>query len=159
MITREQLPNYKKKEYVVWEGMRQRCNNPNHNNYHRYGGRGISICEEWDNFDVFLLDMGNRPEGYQIDRIDNNKGYSKENCRWVSRNINTSNTSDKARELPRGIYIQKNRYVVKPTIFRKSYFLGSFVEIKDALNCYNEFSLEWYGLVRVSSREIEILDD
>lgn len=72
-------------EYAVWRAMKQRCNDPNHKDYKNYGGRGISICERWLNFfENFYSDMGEKPKPkrkYSIDRIDNEKGYYKENCR------------------------------------------------------------------------------
>ena len=65
--------------------MRQRCLNPNAPSYVNYGGRGITICDRWDDFDLFVEDMGERPDGYSLDRIRNGEGYTPENCRWSSR--------------------------------------------------------------------------
>lgn len=68
--------------YTSWEAMNQRCNNPNYEGYKDYGGRGIKICERWSKFENFLWDMGERPEGKSLDRINVNGNYEKSNCKW-----------------------------------------------------------------------------
>lgn len=71
--------------YQTWLNMRQRCNNPKNPGYKNYGGRGLRVCAEWNTFRVFLKDMGERPNGMSLDRINNDLGYSKHNCRWATR--------------------------------------------------------------------------
>lgn len=69
--------------YGVWNAMKQRCYNSKVSAYKDYGGRGITVCQRWlDDFHHFYIDMGQCPVGYSLDRIDNDKGYYKENCKW-----------------------------------------------------------------------------
>ena len=115
-LQREQLSNraskhhgFNTKLYNIWDSMRQRCNNPHHKSYHNYGGRGIVICDEWGDFSNFLrwaLSAGyndNVPRGEcTLDRIDVNKPYSPDNCRWVSMKTQSNNKRNT-------IYITLNR--------------------------------------------------
>jgi hypothetical protein len=77
--------------YSTWEQIKRRCYAVNYARYKDYGGRGITVCERWHIFDNFLADMGVKPEGLQIDRIDNDGPYSPDNCHWVTPRENMQN--------------------------------------------------------------------
>jgi hypothetical protein len=94
--------------YKSWQSMIERCNDKNNPSYARYGGAGITVCERWKNFEFFMVDMGIRPDGMTLDRKDNSKGYSPENCRWATYAQQANNRSNN-----RKVHYQGNEYTAK----------------------------------------------
>lgn len=99
--------------YTTWRGMKDRCENPRHSSFKSYGGRGIRICERWQSFEGFFADMGERPRGMTLDRIDRDGDYSPENCRWAT-------PAEQAGNLPHARRIEHNGRVLSTCAFARA---------------------------------------
>lgn len=82
----------KSPEYNAWTAMHQRCSNPRNPAFKWYGARGIKVCARWASFEAFLVDMGPRPPGLTLERVDNARGYSPSNCKWATWTEQNNNT-------------------------------------------------------------------
>lgn len=122
----------KSNEYGCWQGMKQRCYDKNHPSYKHYGGRGIKVCDRWteksNGFSNFLEDMGSRPKGYSVDRINNDGSYTPENCRWATPSQQTFNQRMRSDNTSgcTGVYRFRSRWVARIKINKQEIFLGSF---------------------------------
>lgn len=108
----------KDRTYVSWAQMKQRCDNPNHHAADAYQGRGITYDPDWDCYDYFLRDMGPRPENTSLDRIDNDKGYYKGNCRWATKKEQANNQ-------------RKRKILTEPRVDTKKGILGIEVDSRE----------------------------
>lgn len=124
-------------EYNIWRSMKDRCTNPNVTGYKNYGGRGISYSPSWEHFENFFKDMGAKPKGYTLERVDNDKGYSKENCRWatyyeqaINKRIQKSNTSG-----VEGVCFMRriSKWKARITVNGERMYLGVFENFEDAV--------------------------
>lgn len=133
------------REYAIWKGMRSRCNNPNRAKYKNYGARGIKVCSRWDDFASFYADMGPCPTGCSIERLDNSKGYSPDNCVWATRYVqarNKGNVNDETKF--RGVRVIKNRtrpnrFCARAVVEGVEHYLGSFDTVEQAINARLSF--------------------
>lgn len=116
--------------YGTWGHMKSRCYNPNSPDFPLYGGRGISVSKEWQSYEQFYIDMFPvYQKGLTLDRVDNNKGYSKENCRWATPKEQANNT-------------RKNRIIeyrgITKTMIQWAEYLGiKYKTLSQRINAYN----------------------
>ena len=138
-------------EYRCWVNLRTRCLNPNSQDWIRYGGRGIMVCDRWLNsFENFFADMGAKPEPkrkYSIDRIDPDGNYEPANCRWATRSVQNHNQR-KARNKTsqyRGVHCVDGKFLAHVTVNKTRFRCGSFDSELDAALAYNRFARQHYG--------------
>lgn len=122
------MRNSSRPEYGVWSHMKQRCYNPTRKDYRLYGGRGITVCDRWRNsFANFYKDMGDRPKGLSLDRIDSDQDYHPNNCRWADYSTQMHNRRAYNELGIKGIYRQNRRFYVRimrnGTLYISKYFL------------------------------------
>lgn len=140
--------------YTSWQAMKARCTRVNLECFNNYGGRGIGFCEEWAIFDNFLRDMGERPHGTTLDRVDNNGDYCRENCRWATRSEQNKNRRYKMIRSNSGYKgvssSSKNRYAACIRVCGITYHIGSFKTAKEAAYAYETVHYEWFGVNSVN---------
>ena len=129
-------------EYCTWLNMHRRCSNPDDPAYKYYGARGISVCVDWQDFEVFLDDMGYRPKGLSLDRIDNNKGYFKENCRWATSEQQTQNSRKTRNIMIKGI--------IKPL----SHWLKEYPDSSSRQRAIYEYKIPLHDVFEVKKGEL-----
>ena len=137
--------------YKIWQGIRQRCNNPNDKDYEDYGGRGIRVCEEWDKsseaFVRWALENG-YDDNLSIDRIDTNSGYSPENCRWATwtqqarnKRIEKINSTGVA-----GVSMDRGKYRAIIYVNNKKVDLGRHDTLEEAAEARRQGEIKYWGV-------------
>lgn len=131
--------------YGTWKAMIHRCTNPKSMSYKNYGEKGITVCDEWHNIQNFINDMfPSYIEGLTLDRIDNNLGYSKDNCRWATKTTQARNTrilKSTNTSGYRGVYFHKasNKWISKIKIDKKDISIGSFDTALEGALAYDNY--------------------
>ena len=136
------------KFYQTWYGMLQRCTNTMRQDYKNYGGRGIIVCEEWLDIKKFIAwAESTHPniEGYTLDRIDNDKGYNPDNCRWADRTMQSVNQRISKRNTSKilGVsWVSRDKsWVAQISHMGKKVWIGQFISIEDAIEARNSYIL------------------
>lgn len=139
----------KTKAYGVWRNMKARCDDSRRKDYRRYGARGIGYNRSWEDFENFYADMGDVPEGMTLDRINNDEGYSKSNCRWATIEVQSRNKAPLKQGNPykTGVTWRKERdkWVVNLSHQGRKIYIGSFFYYDDAVKAMREAEVEYLG--------------
>lgn len=136
--------------YYLWHTMHSRCYNENAESYPNYGARGIGVCERWHDFQNFYEDMGDRPDGLSLERLDVNKDYSPENCIWdnysnqaFNTRLKRSNTSGRS-----GVDFSNGAWRARIWKDKVCYSLGMFYSFEEACEARERAELELYGFTK-----------
>lgn len=138
--------------FKIWQGMKQRCNNPNNKDYELYGGRGIRICEEWDSSASFMewAIKNGYNEGLTIDRVDVNGNYEPSNCRWATHTQQARNKRMQRNNSVghNGIHYEKERNKYRTTIYvnNKRVDLGRYNSLEEAVKARKDGEVRYWGV-------------
>lgn len=149
-------------EYESWEAMRQRCNNSNYSAYAYYGGRGITIDPAWDDFWQFYADLGARPDGYTLDRRDVNLNYTKSNCRWETRSVQSYNTRVQCNNTSGMTGVtwgeRDGRWYARLDFQGRPIYLGSSRSYDEACKLREDAELKYFGVNKPVGERLREVD-
>lgn len=137
---------WQRSSYNTWRAMLRRCQNPKNKDYARYGEKGIMVCPEWQEYTRFVADMGEPGKGESLDRIDGNKGYSKDNCRWASAYIQAVNSKRRTTTGHRGVvYLPRYRkWLASITVAGHRYYSKIQVSLENAIAARKQLELQYW---------------
>ena len=132
--------------YILWRNMHLRCSGKIENS-RKYVEDGIEVCSDWESYENFKRDMGERPANMSLDRIDSRLGYCKDNCRWVPRKVQRYNQNLQSRNTSgyMGIHPHRGRWRVTISHEGRTIVVGRFVKLEDAVEARKNAEIKYYG--------------